>query len=195
MAKGMTETPKLVLFWGSWPSQWHPARFVVDGVEYNCCEQFMMAEKARVFGDTDARARILASRDPSDQKMLGRTVRDFDKSVWGGVCRGIVYSGNLARFGQDEAMRRTLLATADRTIVEASPTDRIWGIGLAQHDPRAQDPSQWRGSNWLGVALMQVRATLAAQAAGREPSLDPWLEEQLARRRAMDRPAQEAEVT
>jgi ribA/ribD-fused uncharacterized protein len=187
MAKGITETEKFVLFWGGWPSQWHPARFVVDGVEYNCCEQFMMAEKAAVFGDPDARARILASRDPGDQKMLGRTVRNFDKAAWDGVCRGIVYAGNLARFGQDEEMRRTLLATGDRTIVEASPTDRIWGIGLSQNNPRAQDPSQWRGTNWLGIALTQVRDTLAAREAGQEPELEEWLKEQLDRRRELAR--------
>ena len=185
MAKGITETHQFVLFWGGWPSQWHPARFVVDGVEYNCCEQYMMAEKAAVFGDADARERILAARDPAQQKMLGRTVRGFEKAVWDGVCRGIVYSGNLARFSQDEEMGRTLLATGDKTIVEASPTDRIWGVGLAQQDPRAQDPPQWRGTNWLGVALMQVRETLAAGAAGREPRLEDWLEGQLERRRAL----------
>jgi len=191
----MTETPKLVLFWGSWPSQWHPARFVVDGVEYNCCEQFMMAEKARVFGDAEALAKILASKSPRAQKALRRTVRNFDKATWDGVCRGIVYAGNLARFSQDEALRRALLATGEKTIVEASPTDRIWGIGLSQDDPRAQDPAQWRGTNWLGIVLMQVRASLAAHAAGREPALDPGLEEQLSRQQAIGRPALEAEVT
>lgn len=192
MARGMTETNEFVLFWGGWLSHWHPARFSVDGVEYNCCEQFMMAEKARLFGDDEALAKILESESPRAQKALGRAVRNFDKVTWDGVCRGIVYTANLARFEQDESLRRTLLATGEKTIVEASPTDRIWGVGLSQDDPRAQDPSQWRGTNWLGVALTQVRHTLAAQAAGRQPQLDDWLKEQLERRRAITRGATKA---
>jgi ribA/ribD-fused uncharacterized protein len=185
VGKGITMTEQYVLFWGGWPSQWHPADFVVDGVRYNCCEQFMMAEKARVFGDEAALAKILSSTDPRQQKALGRTVRDFDAGVWNDVCRGIVYAGNLARFAQDEAARRELMATGDRTIVEASPTDRIWGIGLSQGDPRAVDPSQWRGTNWLGIALTQVRELVKAQAAGQQRSLEPWLVQQMDRRKQL----------
>ena len=182
MAKGITETDKLLLFWGGWPSQWHPARFAVGGVEYNCCEQYMMAEKARVFGDDGALAEVLASSSPREQKAIGRRVANFDAEVWKGVCRGIVYAANLARFSQDAEMRRTLLATADKTIVEASPFDRIWGVGLSQDHPEATDPAQWRGTNWLGIALMQVRETLRAADEGREPLLDDWLKGQLERR-------------
>jgi ribA/ribD-fused uncharacterized protein len=186
MPKGIVETESFFLFWSGWPSQWHPARFTAGGVAYNCCEQYMMAEKARVFGDSGALAKILASANPRDQKALGRTVRGFDKGAWDGVCRGVVYAGNLARFSQDADLRRTLLATGDRTIVEASPLDRIWGIGLAPDDPRAQDPAQWRGHNWLGVALMQVRDVLRRSADGTpaEPA-DPELVAQLDRRRGL----------
>src|SRR5678816_3298384 len=95
-------------------------------------DRFMMAEKARVFGDEEVLAQILASKNPREQKALGRKVRDFDATLWNDVCRGVVYAANLARFLQDEAARRELMATGHRTIVEASPTDRIWGIGLAQ---------------------------------------------------------------
>ena len=182
MPKGITITDDYVLFWGGWPSQWHPADFTVGGVRYNCCEQFMMAEKARVFGDDAALAQIVKTRNPRQQKAVGRTVRGFDAGVWNDICRGIVFTGNLARFCQDEAARRELLATGDRTIVEASPTDRIWGIGLAQDDPRALHPAQWRGTNWLGVALAQVRTELLAHAAGRTPAHEPWLAQQLERR-------------
>jgi ribA/ribD-fused uncharacterized protein len=193
VAKGITQTDDFVLFWGGWPSQWHPARFVLDGVAYNCCEQYMMAEKARVFGDESALGKILASDSPREQKALGRRVTNFDNATWNGVCRGIVYAANLARFSQDPDMRRTLLATDDRTIVEASPLDRIWGVGLAPDDPRALDPAQWRGTNWLGVALMQVRETLRAAEAGREAIHEDWLTEQLVRRRELPRPVATAE--
>ena len=173
----LRDTGRLLLFWGGWPSQWTPARFHHEGVDYSCCEQWMMAEKARVFGDHATLARILAAVEPGRHKALGRQVRGFDAAHWSRVCRGIVYRGNLLRFTQIPRDRDLLLATDDRTLVEASPLDRIWGIGLRQDDPRALVPSQWLGSNWLGVALMQVRdtlrgvalddATLAAQLAAR----------------------------
>ena len=187
MAKEIVETDRFLLFWSGWPSQWHPARFVVGGVGYNCCEQYMMAEKARVFGDAAVLAKILASSSPRDQKAFGRKVHGFDGDVWNGVCRGIVYAGNLARFGQDDEMRRTLLATGERTIIEASPVDRIWGVGLAPDDPRAQDPSHWRGTNWLGLAQMQVRDALRRSTGANlgEPR-DAELIKQLRRRATLD---------
>ena len=182
---GIRTTDNFVLFWGGWPSQWHRSDFTVDAVRYNCCEQYMMAEKARVFGDDEALGKILAATNPRKQKALGREVRNFDAVVWNDVCRGVVYAANLARFTQDDAARAELLATGDRTIVEASPTDRIWGVGLAPEDDRALDPSQWRGTNWLGIALMQVRDTIRARAAGREATHEPWLAQQLARRQQL----------
>ena len=185
MAKGITQTDEYVLFWGGWPSQWHPAHFALGGVAYNCCEQYMMAEKARAFGDEAALAQVLASQSPREQKAIGRRVKDFDPGVWKGVCRGIVYAGNLARFSQDPDAKQTLLATGVRTIVEASPLDRIWGIGLAPDNPKTLDPAQWRGTNWLGVALTQVRETLRAAHERRDPVLEEWLTEQLRRRREL----------
>ena len=186
MRNGITETGQFLLFWGGWPSQWSPARFEVDGVTYNCCEQFMMAEKARVFGDEEALRKILAAKSPRDQKAIGRTVQDFNERTWNGVCRGIVYIGNLARFSQGPHLGGLLLKTGERSIVEASPTDPIWGIGLAQDDPDALRPDQWRGRNWLGIALMQVRDTLRRSPAGEtvDPT-DPELLAQLSRRRAL----------
>jgi ribA/ribD-fused uncharacterized protein len=160
METGIVNTERLILFWGEWPSQWSPARFVFDGTEYNCCEQYMMAEKARVFGDDATLQKILGSTSPRQQKAMGRKVRGFEGALWNEVCRGIVYTGNLARFSQNPDHRDLLLATGMKTIVEASPVDRIWGVGLAPGDPRAADPSQWCGTNWLGIALMQVRDTL-----------------------------------
>jgi ribA/ribD-fused uncharacterized protein len=186
MTKGITVTNQFVLFWGGWPSQWHPANFAVDGIPYNCCEQFMMAEKARVFGDSDALARIMAANNPRDQKALGRKVCGFDAQTWDSVCRGVVYTGNLARFSQDQALAELLLATGGKTIVEASPTDRIWGIGLSQDDPRAADPAQWRGKNWLGIALMQVRDSLSRARKGDDSEVnDLELAGQLERRSAL----------
>jgi ribA/ribD-fused uncharacterized protein len=182
----VTTTTRFVFFWGGWPSQWHKGRFRVDAVEYNCCEQFMMAEKARVLGDWEAEAAILATPNPRQQKALGRKVRKFDADTWNGVCRGIVYRANLAKFEQNGDLYDLLMATGDRTIVEASPKDSIWGIGLAQEDPRAHDPAQWRGKNWLGIALMQVRDELRRRKGEEAPPMDAELVHQLEAREAIE---------
>ena len=120
----------------------------------------MMASKARVFGDADAEAQILASDDPAVAKKAGRTVRGFDPERWSAVCFDLVIEGNLAKFGQHPALRAYLGGTAPHVLVEAAPNDAIWGIGLDQHAPEAQDPSRWKGKNLLGFALMAVRARL-----------------------------------
>ena len=160
----VTEKGGYVFFWSGWPSQWYPARFAVDGVTYSCTEQYMMAEKARLFGDRDTLRQILATTDPAEQKALGRCVTPFDEARWTGKCREVVYRGNLAKFGQNDDLRALLLATGTKTLVEASPKDRIWGIGLAADDPRATKRSAWRGKNWLGEELMRVRAELLRAA-------------------------------
>ena len=148
------------LFWktASPFSQWHPATFEVDGVVYNCAEQYMMAEKARLFGDYETEAAILASGNPGKQKALGRKVANFDETIWNERCRDVVFQGNLAKFSQNPDLMSCLLDTADRILVEASPVDAVWGIGLAEDDPRCLEPAQWRGTNWLGEVLTAVRA-------------------------------------
>jgi ribA/ribD-fused uncharacterized protein len=156
----VSEVAGFIFFWNGWPSQWHPAAFTIDGVEYTCAEQFMMAEKARLFGDEETRGEILAARSPREHKALGRKVRSFDADRWTEACMEIVYRGNVAKFSQNADLRELLLATGDRTLAEASPNDLIWGIGLAATDPRAADRSQWRGKNWLGEVLMRVRDDL-----------------------------------
>lgn len=143
-------------------SQWWPCAFEVDGQSYASAEQFMMAGKARLCGDDAALAAILAERDPAACKRLGRRVRGFDEAAWARARFDLVVEGNLAKFGQSDRLRAALLSTGDAILVEASPTDRIWGIGLAASDPRAGDPATWRGQNLLGFALVETRARLAA---------------------------------
>ena len=158
------ETATMVLFWqppGIY-GQWTPSPFTIDGDTYSCAEQFMMAEKARLFGDEHTRAKILATDSPRDHKALGRQVRNFVSETWDRECLAIVVRGNHAKFSQNPAMLAALLATGDKLLVEASPLDKIWGVGLRADDPKIHDPSQWRGKNLLGEALMQVRADLRA---------------------------------
>jgi ribA/ribD-fused uncharacterized protein len=141
-------------------SQWYPATFTRQGVEYPTAEHYMMAEKARLFDDTEARSKIIACPTPAEAKKLGRGVRGFDPSRWSAHRFEIVLRGSLAKFEQDEALRAYLLGTGDAVLVEASPEDRIWGIGLSQDDERAADPTRWQGENLLGFALMEARAQI-----------------------------------
>jgi ribA/ribD-fused uncharacterized protein len=162
--------PEYLFFWGHRArtqapgkhalSQWWPAPFVVDGERYASAEHYMMAEKARLFGDAETRARIIAAAEPGKAKALGRAVRGFDAATWEREGFAIVVRGNLAKFEQNAALGGWLRATGDAVLVEASPVDAIWGIGLAADDPRAHDPLEWPGRNLLGFALMQVRARI-----------------------------------
>jgi hypothetical protein len=165
--------PKFVFFWShraprqggvaaSCLSQWYPAPFTLAGDRYPTAEHFMMAEKARIFGDEKAAGRILAAKAPGHAKRLGREVRGFDEAVWVERRFEVAVTGNLAKFGGNPALCEFLLGTSRRVLVEASPTDRIWGIGLEANDPAAANPSRWRGENLLGFALMEARARLAA---------------------------------
>lgn len=150
----------MVLFYGGPLSQWVPCKFEIDGITYNCAEQYMMAEKAFFFDDEESFCRILGTSNPSQQKAIGRKVKGFDADAWNKIACSVVYKGNYAKFGQNPMLKDFLLNTGNRHLVEASPTDLIWGIGLSVDDPRALDPKQWRGLNWLGVTLMKVRLAL-----------------------------------
>jgi hypothetical protein len=163
--------PKYVFFWGhtgSDPtrvgkeclSQWYPAPFVVGESTYPTAEHFMMAEKARVFGDEKTARLALEAPHPGAAKQAGRQVKGFVESVWQERRFGIVVEANQAKFSQNPELRDFLLATTARVLVEASPSDRIWGIGLAADDARANDPLEWRGLNLLGFALMAARARI-----------------------------------
>jgi ribA/ribD-fused uncharacterized protein len=162
---------KYLYFWGHTPradgalsssclSQWWPSPFTVDGVEYATAEHWMMASKARLFGDDAAERAAVEAANPALAKKAGRLVRDFDDAVWERERFGIVVDGSVQKFGADEGLRDYLLGTGERVLVEASPMDRTWGIGLAATDERAQDPATWRGLNLLGYALMEARGRL-----------------------------------
>lgn len=170
---------KYVFFWRHHPerdgsvgagcfSQWWPSAFTVDGVRYATAEHYMMAEKARLFGDEKIAAEVLAAKSPGAVQALGRRVRNFVQAGWDARRFDIVAAGNLAKFGQHPDLGAYLLGTGDRILVEASPIDRIWGIGLAADDERAGNPRRWRGLNLLGFALMAARARLAAEQSTKE---------------------------
>ncbi len=162
-----------LFFWGHTPkqvgvvdasclSQWFLRSFERDGVNYASAEHVMMAGKARLFGDDEALAKILVASTPAEAKALGRAVRGFDAEAWSRARSGIVVQANVAKFSQHDDLRRFLLGTGDRVLVEASPRDRIWGIGMGASNPDARAPAKWRGQNLLGFALMAAREAIAA---------------------------------
>jgi ribA/ribD-fused uncharacterized protein len=156
----MKITDKYVFFWNGIYSQWYQSRMVIDGIEYNCCEQYMMHQKALIFGDEITAEMILASTDPKEQKALGRRVAGFNKDRWDEVCVGIVFKGNFAKFSQNEMLKSALLSTGSRILVEASPYDKIWGIGMAEDHPDIENPDRWKGLNLLGWCITTVRTEL-----------------------------------
>lgn len=156
---GVVETASHVFFWKP-PctfGQWSMVPLDIDGTVYCCNEQYMMSQKARLFNDHETYDKIMDTQNPKDHKTLGRAVKNFDADKWNEACRQIVYRANYAKFTQHPKLQDRLLATGSKMICEASATDAIWGIGLEAKKAVKIDPSRWTGTNWLGIALMQVR--------------------------------------
>ncbi|MEV0641394.1 NADAR family protein [Streptomyces sp. NPDC050619] len=165
------ERIRYLYFWGHRPrpdgqvgssclSQWWPSPFEVDGVTYATAEHWMMVRKARLFGDAEAERRVLAAEHPAEAKKAGRLVRGFDEAIWERERFGIVVEGSVHKFAAHAELRDFLLNTGKKVLVEASPVDRVWGIGLAADDEAAENPERWRGPNLLGFALMAARERL-----------------------------------
>ena len=157
----------IIYFWGHSPnpkkmtatclSQWYDCYFAVNGVCYHTTEQFMMASKALLFGDDEVYREIMTAYCPSDHKKLGRKVHGFNPELWDAKKYDIVVVGNKAKFGQNPELKEFLLSTSDAILVEASPYDKIWGIGLDRKTAMKGTVDQWKGENLLGCALMEVR--------------------------------------
>jgi ribA/ribD-fused uncharacterized protein len=170
--------PRYLCFWGHRAkagqvaaglhllSQWWESEFEAGGIRYATAEHYMMAEKARLFGDDETCARILAAPSPGAAKALGREVKNFVEAEWEAHRFDIVVRGNAGKFAQNAELRTYLLHTGEKVIVEASPVDLIWGAGVAAGDPLVESPDRWPGANLLGFALMKVRAILRGEVAG-----------------------------
>eukprot|EP01129_Flabellula_baltica_P014792 TRINITY_DN7197_c0_g1_i1.p1 TRINITY_DN7197_c0_g1~~TRINITY_DN7197_c0_g1_i1.p1 ORF type:complete len:163 (+),score=39.29 TRINITY_DN7197_c0_g1_i1:62-550(+) len=142
-------------------SQWYMVTMQDhNGVEYTCCEQYMMYQKALLFDDEEIAALILNTSSPKKMKALGRKVKGFNQEIWEAHRSSIVEQGNYLKFSQNEELKDLIKSTGDAILVEASPRDRIWGIGLGVNDPNIHNPDLWIGLNLLGDALMSVRERL-----------------------------------
>lgn len=161
-----------IFFWGHHPgkdggvgkecfSQWYLADFYVGHIKYCCMEQYMMSKKALLFGDDETNELIMKAGTQGEIKALGRKVRGFDENIWNEFKNLIVLTGNYYKFSQLKKARQCLLSTGDAILAEASPYDTIWGIGMTEKEAKQCDINDWRGSNLLGFALMEVREEIA----------------------------------
>lgn len=165
---GKENRVKFLFFWGhqksrsgeitaSCFSQWWDSPFIVNNVKYCTSEHWMMSQKALLFEDAETYNKIIMAKSPKEAKELGRQVRNFDELKWNNRRFDIVVEGNLHKFSQSDELKEFLLSTKERVLVEASPLDSIWGIGLASDSKNAENPALWNGLNLLGFALMEVR--------------------------------------
>lgn len=145
-------------------SQWHPCKFTDSTrITFSSAEQYMMYQKAILFGDATVAAKIIATNNQKTIKDLGRQVANFDETQWRQMREAIVLEGNLLKFKQNPKLLATLLATNEKKLVEASPWDRVWGIGMSEEAARVTPSSRWRGLNLLGKTLDRARQHLAFQ--------------------------------
>jgi ribA/ribD-fused uncharacterized protein len=152
--------PGFIFFWGGHFSQWASAPFAdADGVVYPTAEHYMMAHKARVFGDEAAEVLIQATTNPKEAKKLGRKIIGFSDEVWNQHKIGVVIAGSILKFKSDPVLLEYILSS-DKVIVEASPYDTVWGIGLSETNTYRHDANNWRGKNLLGFCLMEARQYL-----------------------------------
>lgn len=155
------ERAKFLFFYGDYLSQWYGSPFIdEDGVQFTCCEQYMMFNKAMLFGDEAIADKIMQTSYPRDQKVLGRKVRNFDVGIWADRSFDIVYNGNILKFSQNDSLKQRLLSETANIFVEASPYDKIWGIGKGVNVQEIDDPHCWDGLNMLGFAITKVRDKL-----------------------------------
>lgn len=176
---------RYTFFYGGLLSNWAPAEFnaptfshvlehkapgeIPQGWNFNCSEQYMMLQKAICFQDWGTAWKILHSKNPAEQKSLGRQVKNFDPDQWNAIARAVVYEGCYHKFTHNKGARDYLLSIRDSLLVEASPYDKVWGIGLGEKDPRVFNPANWQGANWLGEVLTVLRDGFLTGNAHRNP--------------------------
>ena len=166
----MEKNENIILFWGhqskknqiskSCLSQWYPCKFKDETMEYNTAEQYMMIQKAKLFEDNETLNEIIKAKTPQEYKKLGRKVKNYNNKIWNEKKFDIVVNGNMLKFSQNEELKNFLLSTNNKILAEASPYDKIWGIGIGEDDKDAYNIDKWKGENLLGKALMKVREEL-----------------------------------
>lgn len=166
-----------LFFWGHDPtkngmdacfSNWYPSQFKdKNGQVFSDTEMWMMYHKALLFKDNHIAQQILkCTKNPKKAKALGRKVKNFDSVIWNANCERIVYEGLLLKFEQNADLKKHLLSTHDRLLVEASPFDKIWGIGISAEIAKSTPQKLWPGKNLLGKCLVKAREQIREDFTG-----------------------------
>ena len=141
-------------------SNWYLSDFLVEGIEFSSMEQYMMYKKASLFKDKDIASQIMETSNVGKIKSYGRSVSNYNDTVWNGMRQLIIYKGLIEKFKQNDDLKQKLLDTGDAILAECAVQDKIWGIGISMTDPNKNDLTKWRGQNLLGFSLMLVREEL-----------------------------------
>jgi len=156
----MRETDTHIYFWDGFLSNFYICELKENGIVYNSSECYFMAKKAETFKDFDSLDKILLAKTPYKQKSLGKKIKAFDEKIWEEVRFQIMVDGLALKFGQNQDLKKMLLDTSCKVLVEGSPYDKIWGVGIHYLDDSILDENNWNGLNLLGKALMIVRESI-----------------------------------
>lgn len=157
----MRITDKYVFFWGTEFSNWYPCQIIIfdkgNKLEFRSSEQYFMWLKAKYFLDYETADKILKCITPKKAKQLGREVKNFDEGHWKIVRYQLMYEAIKQKFNQNKELYQKLMSYSGKTFVEASPEDKIWGIGMDENAEGIEDMQNWKGQNLLGFCLTKLR--------------------------------------
>jgi ribA/ribD-fused uncharacterized protein len=159
----MRSTDTHIYFWGSFLSNWIPSDLVIsyDKEIFSSSEQLFMYLKAKYFGDNEMAKRIiLEGTHPRDAKNLGRNIQGYQEEKWDKVRMDMMLTAVYYKFATNPDLKKKLLATKDKILVEGTPFDPIWGVMIRWDDDRILDEKNWKGQNLLGKVLMECRNKL-----------------------------------
>lgn len=166
----MKTTKTHIYFWGGIYSQWYKSPFTENGKVFPTAEHYMMYHKALLFDPSKADL-IFETDNPKKVKAIGRSLANFDKGIWDSKCMDIVTQGNYLKFTQNKELLNQMLKDDPKMLVEASPVDTVWGVGLSEDDLLILNKANWKGENRLGKCLIEARERIVGEIEKNELSI------------------------
>lgn len=148
-------------------SNWYPSTFELDGLTFSSVEQYIMYKKCMQFGDREAANAVMATHSPAKQQAIARKAKGYNDVVWKGLRQPVAMRGLFEKFKQSPNLLEQLLETRDSYLVECAVSDRSWACGISLYDDARFNLANWKGSNILGFALMEVREMLACSTSSK----------------------------